>query len=188
MDWINDFRYDHPGAFWGLAAAAALFLGGCVFFLLPANEFFRTVGVTSAQVRADALRRAIYWQTRATFTASAGEEAPHVVYGNVLGIAADSSIIVSIPAGDAYEQRTYRLADIVIHDVQSAARLIADHRLSPAKFDLYGAQAVVWIDRAPLNVRLIERGAATPDPNPPTNIVDVAFAKHYWGIVKGVRE
>lgn len=186
MDWINDFRYDHPGMFWSFTGAASLVLGGCIFFLLPANEFFRTVGVTSMQQRVDAFRRAIYWQARATVHASAGEAAPTVLYGNLLGIEADTSLIVSIPAGEAYEQRRLLLADVVVHDVHAAARTIARHRLSPAKFDVYGSQqAVVWIDQAPLNVRLIEEGAATPDPNPPTNIVDVAFARYYWNLAKG---
>lgn len=189
MDWINDFRYDRPGLFWGFTAAASLVLGGCIFFLLPANEFFRTVGVTTLQRRADAFRRAVYWQARATFHASAGDDVPKVLYGNLLGIEADTSLIASIPTGTTYEQRRLLLADVVVHDVHAAARTIARHRLSPVKFDVYGAQqAVVWIDQAPLNVRLIEEGAATPDPNPPTNIVDVAFARYYWNLAKGNRQ
>jgi len=55
-----------------------------------------------------------------------------------------------------------------------------------ARFDIYGQEQVVtWIRNTPLNVKLIEAGVAKPDPKPPTNIFDLAFATYYWGIAKG---
>lgn len=189
MEWLNDFRYDRPGWFWSLAVGACLTASVGAFFLLPRNEFFGTVGVTAAQQRAGALHRAIYWQARAAVHASDEGSAPEVFYGNLLGIEADARIIVSVPIGDSFQERRYRLADVLVHDVHAAARIIATYRLVPAKFDIYEQeQAVIWLDQAPLNVRLIEEGAATPDPNPPTNIVDIAFARYYWGVVKGERK
>jgi hypothetical protein len=34
---------------------------------------------------------------------------------------------------------------------------------------------------------LIEAGYAIPDPNPPTNIVDIAFSTYYWRLFHGTK-
>lgn len=182
---LSDLRYDRPRLFYSGAAGLAALLLIAGFAALPATPFFKTIGVTAIQQRAGAAQRATYWFSRSIVHASAAGIIPVVRYGNVVGIDQDGRIIVSLPDGDQYAHVRFELADVLVTDLGRAAMMIDAIRLDDAKFEIYdGNKAVVWLHREPFNVALIEAGAASPDPDPPTNIVDRAFASHYWSIVK----
>lgn len=182
---LTDFRYDHPRLYWSGIAGVAIFGLALVFLLLPQNAFFEAVGVSDAQRRGHALRSAAYWYGRSAIHASSEGLAFDVRYGNVVRFS-DGAVIASIPRGDEFMEEALHLADVVVKEPVQASAVVKAARFKDARFEVYDQdKAVVWIDGKPLNITLIELGAAMPDPNPPTNIVDLAFASYYWAQFKG---
>lgn len=185
-DWLDTLRYDHPRAWrtlWAGCITTVLFIG---FLLLPSSPMLRAMGVTSVQERISAFSNALYWSSRAALNANQSMDKPHILYGNMEGIDRAGKLIITASSGDKWVRYNLALADIVILDLYGVAQQIGTLRLEDAKFEVYGDdQAVVWVRGVPFNVKLIEAGVAKPDPTPPTDIVDVAFATYYWGIAKG---
>lgn len=182
MLWIEDLQDDHPIVWrllWIGAAMLGLFFG---FLALPDTDFFRAVGITTAQHRVITAEHALYWSTRAALHKSASAPGQvTVIYATLLGVDATGRVLVSVPVGDHFEQRAYGVADVDIRDTHGAAAIVAKHQFADIRLELYSAhQAVIWLDARPLNLMFIEAGVAAADPTPPTNIVDSAFAAYYW--------
>lgn len=182
---VADFRYDRPRLYW--LTVTALVVGGVVsvFLILPQNQFFEAVGVTGGQRRVHALKNATYWYGRSLIHASSEGLAFDVRYGNVVRFS-DGVVVASIPQGEKFEEVRLHFADVVVRSSEAADSVVRSARFRDARFEIYDKdKSVVWIDGKPLNITLIEVGAAQPDPNPPTNIVDLAFASYYWAQLKG---
>lgn len=182
---FEDWRYENPLTWrmviWGIVLSVCIGL----FMLLPPAPLLRVIGVTGAQTRLGATANAIYWEARARFGTS-DTESPVKIYGNLVGISKDGRMAVSVVEGEAWVERVYAIADTQLTDLVGAAKLISSLVTKNVRIDLYSMdRAVFWIDGVPLNVRFIEMGVARPDPNPPTNIVDAAFATYYWNIATG---
>lgn len=186
MEFLENLRYDRPILFRGLVVTVSVVVFASMFASLPENEFFRTIGVTKAQKRCGALYHAAFWHMRAVLHQDSEGDKPHVVYGNMVGIDKNGQLVILTPSGDKFVQSTVRLADTALVDLYGAAASVAKESTADARFDIYNdKEVVVWIRSAPFNVQLIEEGHAKPDPRPPTNIVDKAFAAYYWRIWKG---
>ncbi|MEL5920653.1 hypothetical protein [Stenotrophomonas maltophilia] len=182
---LNDLRYDRPGTYWFSVCALGFMALATTFLILPQNTFFEAAGISDAQRRVHALRNAAYWYGRSVIHASSMDLAFDVRYGNAVRFEA-GSVIASIPREDQFLEQALHLADVVVKSEAGAREAVREVRYLDARFEIYDAdKAVVWIEGKPLNITLIERGAAVPDPNPPTNIVDRAFASYYWKQAKG---
>ena len=182
---LNDLRYDRPGLYWSSLSVLTVLAVTMVFHMLPRNDFFEAAGVSGAQRRSNALRQAAYWYGRSVIHASSMDLAFDIRYGNAVRFEA-GAVVASIPQGDQFLEQSLHLADVVVKSDSLARQAVREVRYRDAKFEIYDQdKAVVWIEGKPLNITLIERGAAVPDPNPPTNIVDRAFASYYWKQAKG---
>ena len=184
---LADMRFDHPRLFWtgAVGLVGGLLVAG--FFALPANHFMEAAGITSTQQRALALKSAVYWYSRSLIHASAKDLHFDTKFGNVVSYS--DALHTSMPVGEEFEDVKLHLADVLVVSPAAANSIVEAVRFKDAKFEIYdGDKSVVWIGGKPLNITMIEAGAATPDPNPPTNIVDVAFASNYWGQLKGERQ
>ena len=186
MEFLENLRYDRPILFRILVVTTSLVVMGSAFTALPENDFFKTIGVTKAQKRCGALYRAAFWHTRAVLHQESDGMKPRVVYGNMVGIDKHGRLVILTPHGDKFVHSTVRLADTSLVDLYGTAAAVAKESTADARFDIYNEdEVVVWVRSAPFNVKLIEEGHAKPDPRPPTNIVDKAFAAYYWRIWKG---
>ena len=182
---VTDWRYDYPRLFWTATLILVSTASVGVFLLLPKNSFFEAVGVAEAQRRVSAFKNAAYWYSRSLIHASAEDLSFDTRYGNVLRFE-DDRVVSSLPVEDRFEDTALYLADVVVVAPDLADKTVQSVRFKDAKFEIYDRdKSVVWISNKPLNITLIEVGAAQPDPNPPTNIVDIAFASYYWNQVKG---
>lgn len=181
---FEDFKYESPKLYrvaLGVSIAAVVILALALF---PDGEFARAAGIRHMQIKAAALKSALQWETRAMFHPS-DVSVPEVGFGFLQGIEYDARVVASVPIDSAYVMKRYRLADIKVTNLMGAAHMLAALRTTDATLHVYGDMVVVWIDEKPLNVTMIESGLAVPDPNPPTNIVDKAFAAYYWRIFNG---
>jgi len=185
-NWLDTLRYDHRGLYCGLVAVVVMFVLGLVFLTLPDSPMLQAMGVTGVQKRLSAFSNALYWSSRTAVNNKASADRPSVFYGNMEGVDQAGKLIVTVPNGSKWVRHYFALANIVITDIYGVAQQVGALRLEDAKFEVYSDdQAVVWVRGVPFNVKLIESGVAKPDPTPPTNIVDIAFATYYWGIAKG---
>jgi hypothetical protein len=188
-DFVDNFRYDHPGVFRTVLAVLICTVLVFGFISLPQSPLMRAVGITAAQKKVMALYYAIFWQLRAETGQPDPDARFEVKYGSMAGLDSSGKLIVSVPSGDRFVQSTVNLADVKLTDLYGTASLIGHFRTEDAKFEIYGGnQAVVWIRNVPFNVKVIEAGFAIPDPNPPTNIVDAAFATYYWRMFNGTEK
>lgn len=177
---MESLLYDHPTIFRGGLTAIVVTILMVIFMALPATPLMRAIGVTAAQTKVSSLYYAAFWYIRAQ-TTQEGVNALQTTYGNIVGLDKEGSLIISVPVGDKFEQSKVLIADTKLTDLYGAAALVGQFRTEDAKFEIYeNRQAVIWIRDVPFNVKLIEAGYAIPDPNPPTNIVDKAFATYYW--------
>lgn len=185
-DLFDNLRYDYPRAFRSLLGFMLLAGALSLFMMLPQSEFFRVIGVTGVQTRLSALYYAAFWRGRSFTNPSTAIARTDVEYGTMAGLDESGLLIVSVPVGPRYQYKKVQMADIKISNLHGAAALINRHRARDAKIDIYpDNQVVVWLADVPFNVKLIEAGYATPDPNPPTNIVDQAFSTYYLRIFYG---
>lgn len=192
MNWLRErlenLRYDHPGLYGSMLLVTILVSIFACFLLLPDAPLLRAVGVTGIQKRLSAATNGVYWSVRAELNGADDSQSVQL-YGAVEGIDTDGKLIVSIPQGDKWIQRKLSLANTEMIDPYAAAQIVGSLRTENARFEIYPVdRAVVWIRNTPLNVKLIETGAAKPDPNPRTNIFDMAFASYYWSIANGTTE
>lgn len=181
---LDDLRFDHPKVFYSGVFILGVGLFMAVFFLLPQSQFFEATGVSSAQRRALALKNSAYWYSRSIIHASTEELHFDTRFGHVIDYR--DGLRASIPDGEEFDEVKFLFADVVVTSELEVNQIVQAVRLKDAKFEVYGDnKVVVWIEGKPLNISLIEAGAARPDPDPPTNIVDVAFASYYWNKFKG---
>lgn len=181
---LADLRFDHPKTFWTSTAILTTGVLLTAFFLIPQTRFFEAAGVSAVQRRAIALKNAAYWYSRARLHAGGDGLIFETKFGNVVKY--QDGLHSSIPAGEVFQDVQFHLADVVVVSAAETDRIVQAVRFKDARFDIYdGDKAVVWIGNRPLNIALIEAGAAKPDPYPPTNIVDQAFASYYWSQFKG---
>jgi len=185
IEWWNRLRYDRPVALMvllGLTATAGIVVS---FLWLPDVPILRAIGIAGLQQRCNAAINGVVWSTRAAFHQRGSEEHTQI-FGNVEGIDKTGKLIATVAKGSVWAHYDLTLANIQVTDLYGVAKIVGGLRSENARFDIYRqGQAVVWIRNAPLNLRLIEAGVAKPDPNPPTNIFDQAFATYYWGVAKG---
>ena len=186
-DWLESFKYDHPGIyriFVVIFSISVLLIG---FMMLPDSPMLKAMGINGVQKRISATANGIYWSSRASIS-QAGNPEHTQEYGNLEGVDRIGKIIVSVPEHDKWIRKNLALANAEITDMYGAAQIIGSLRTENARFDIYAPdRVVIWIRNAPLNVKLIEAGVAKPDTNPLTNIFDIAFATYYWGEAKGTR-
>ncbi len=185
-EWLESLHYERPWAYKGVVGLSGAILLFVCFVLLPESAMLKAMGVTSMQKRVSAAASAVYWSGRSLLHGASGEVVLGQVYGSVQGIDEKGALIASLPNGDQWERKRFALANVEIVDPYAAAQIVGSLKAENARFEVFdGERAVVWIRNAPLNIKLIEAGAARPDPNPPTNIFDEAFASWYWSRARG---
>lgn len=187
LNFVDDFRHDYSWLYSVLITIIGIALLLSLFMVLPESSLCRAIGVTTLQKKTSSFGNALYWTYRAKVGADHQEiSSLQIVYGNLVGVDKNGKILVATAQDDQFVNVAYSLADTVITDVYGVAKTIGSLKQENVKCELYGKdRAVIWIRGAPLNIKLIEEGVAKPDPNPPTNIVDMAFAAYYWARFKG---
>jgi hypothetical protein len=181
IEFFHAVRFEHPRVFWTGIVSATIAASMYGFMSIPPGPVAKATGVTQLQRRAASLYYAGFWFARVEINGQSAAPILSTNYGNVVGLDRRGRLIVSVPNGDRFGRVEVSLADVRLTDLRGAATLIKGVRDLDAKFEEYpGNQYVVWLNQIPLNVQLIEAGLAEPDPNPPTNIVDKAFATYYW--------
>ncbi len=183
---LNALRYDFQRPIRAFYLCTIAVLLAIAFMTAPVTPLMAALGMSEAQVRTAAFFNAIYWHSRALLNKEGGAVASLTKYGSMVGIDQRGNLVVSVPEGSRFVTERLQIADIRITDLLGSAVLIHEYKHQDARIEIYPEnQAVIWVKEVPINIRLIEKGHAAPDPNPPTNIVDKAFASYYWRIFQG---
>lgn len=169
-----------------------------IVLVLPNTQFTRAVGVIDFQQRVYALRQALYWQSRVVMHPEHAVD-HRILYGFVNAVMPDGKVEISYANDSKYVTERFQLADLKIQNYAALDTFFKQNQSMGIKADVYGDMVVLHFDGVmesmdkdvqakPLNIQFIEKGDAIPDPNPPTNIVDRAFAAHYWKMTFGAQE
>lgn len=181
---------------WLLRATLALALGGGLIggFLVLERQpaISQTFGLTDLRLRMQAFPDAMYWSYRKWANTKAESYSPIATrYGYARDFNAGQLLVHEYTKTGRVE-KSYPLASIEIYNHQHAAmrQWVRERSGAETRFDIYTnakglEHVVVWAGSGPWNVQFISQGFAYPSPNPPTNVVDAAFAEYYWNRVKG---
>lgn len=185
LELFDDFREAYPKLAWtGLGAIVMGAIIG-VIMAMPASPMMQAIGATEVQMRIKAAGQSAYWGYRVAVGRNAVEQ-PKTLYGTVIGSTQKGDVVMSIPVADKFQQVEVTLANLdkSTIDPRQMWNVVAQIKGQSAKVDVYpDGRSVVWIRGLPLNLKVIEEGAARPETNPVTNIVDKAFAQYYWAMI-----
>lgn len=179
LDWIIDFRYGRPLVFRVLLASIVLLCFVTLPYAVPDVGLTRAMGLVTVREKLSALQKATYWRTRALINPTR-PVAVDVIYGFVQDLDEQGRIVARVARQENYVSLAWPLADAHIVRFDATRRELQSRREVFARLEIYAGMVVIWIDGEPLNIHLIEQGLAVPEPNPETNIVDLAFATYYW--------
>ncbi len=185
LEWIDDLRESRPVLAWSAIGSGALAVVIAMFMAIPASPMFEAVGATEVQSRIRAAGQSAYWGYRVVLGRNALER-PQTVYGTITGASTQGTVLMSVPVGEGFQIVQVKLANVQSETVDSSRLwgLVEQVRNQNARVDVYpDGRSVVWIKGQPLNLMAIEVGAAKPETNPVTNIVDKAFASYYWNVI-----
>ncbi len=185
LEWFDDFREARPVLAWSALSTGVLSIGIALFMAIPASPMFQAVGATEVQLRIRAAGQSIYWGYRVALGRSALER-PQTIYGTITGANNQGMVLMSVRVGDGFQIEEIKLANLQSETVDFSRlwTLVEQVRNQNARVEMYpDGRSVVWIKGQPLNLMAIEAGAAKPETNPLTNIVDKAFASYYWNVI-----
>lgn len=179
-----------------LVFAVLFFVGLTSAFVMMERQptLSQAFGLTEMRLRAKALPDALFWSYRKWSNAEADSYSPSDVRFGYARDFAGGRLIVHEYTSSGRIEKAYPLASVEINPQQQGmiAQWVRERRGAEARFDIYINQdgvehAVVWASGAPWNVQWISAGFAYPSPNPPSNVIDAAFAEYYWQQFKGQR-
>jgi len=186
MQAIETLKYEYPKVFAVLVGFIVILSTLIVFMALPDTPILRAIGVTGAQGKFSATTSGFYWTVRARMHQGDDVGSPQTVFGTLMELDDKGGVLVNVPAGNDWTKQRFTLANVQITDMYKATSEIGSLRGVDVKLDCYkDSQAVVWVRGAPLNLKLIESGFATPVKDPQSSIFDKAFATYYWRLANG---
>lgn len=185
-------RYNHALIYFTTIAAAVILLAVNVVYMTAATGLLDAIGATEVGNRVVAAKETVFWSYRAWIHRDANAELiPERKYGYLQSANRDGSINVQIIAGSDYQTIRVLLADLQITNINGLAAIVELNKKVPVDIDLYRPladktttdlpelpQAVIWLENKPFNIAIITASVAIPAKNPPTNIVDQAFAEY----------
>lgn len=182
---LDDLRYDYPWAWRTLVGFLSVFVLLIVINLLPQSPLLRMIGVSEVQDRVIAAESWVYWAARAGLNRKRPDLRGERRYALMEAMDQNGILSMELSEGDKFIPKQWRLANCRLRDPIGAKVVVSSMRNELAKIEIYGDQVVVWVGKQLLNLVLIEKGVAEPDPDPPTWIVDDLFARHYWAKMVG---
>jgi len=185
LEWFDDFREASPKLALMSAVTIGLVIVLSCFMALPASPVMQAIGATDLQTRIRAGGQAAYWSYRVAVGRDALER-PKTLYGTITGSTNSGMVLMSVPVGSSFQVVEVLMANLDKSSVNPQAlwRVIEQVKNQNARVDVYpDGRSVIWIRGLPLNLSVIEAGAAMPETNPITNIVDKAFASYYWNVM-----
>ena len=158
--------------------------------------FFITPNSITNPIKNDvySISQAIKWEFKAIMHSEDGvwdtltgktKYQPYKESGGVFrGITKDGDLILDGYSGN---QIKAELADLVIQDISSVARYLAQFEYQHVFLEVYKAgdkdvHVVKFKNGKPLNLLLIEEKLAHASPNPPTSILDRMMATYWWNV------
>lgn len=185
LEWFEDLREARPVLAWSGAVAGGFAILLALIMAMPSSPVMNAIGATELQNKIRAVGQAAYWSYRVAVGRNAVEK-PKTLYGTVTGASSTGMVLMSIPVGSSFQVVEVMLANLDRQTIYPAAmwKVVEEVKNQNARVDVYpDGRSVIWIRGLPLNLRVIEAGAAMPETNPVTNIVDKAFASYYWKVV-----
>jgi hypothetical protein len=183
-------RHNHPIWFFTLVFTATIIIFANIVGITAANtELFDKLGANRAKEKIIAIKEFAFWRFRAWRNEKKHVSPPHKHYYGSLDTAnRDGTLNIIVIDQSEYRKMRISLADVIVHDPNALAVIVNLNRNLDVEFDLYETGetypfTVIWLNGKPFNIQVIVSGVGRPDSNPPTNIVDKAFAEYYLSLI-----
>lgn len=184
-------RYNHPIVYWLTLALAVGLLAVDVLSFTATAGVLTAIGATDTARRVVAAKDALFWSYRAwsnKHVTTATTNTPKRVYGYFQSANRDGTLNLQVIVNRDYQTMRVSLADLSITNPNGLAAIVAMRKQEAIDIDLYiddeardgPPSAVIWFESKPFNIDLITASVAIPAKNPPTDIVDRAFAEYNW--------
>lgn len=194
MQW----RYEHPGlsmvaGFFSFNIALSLML--LLAWTIADTSFGAAIGLSSTRSRIEHAYYAVVWSTAKGDGIDTLPIAPERVTATIERIVGDVLIVSYFDKQGQRIQRLVRPANVILTDKAGFASWARKYLLVGVTLDFYipidkvsGRDVwgvVIWRNRVPVNIELVEQGLGYPEKNPPTAVVNQIFSQYYWTLAKG---
>lgn len=177
-----------PGRLLNMQFRGLAWVALCLVLLVGAwfsadSPFGKASGIYEIRYRAEMAAEAFFWMVRAVHGASKPEEVARD-YRGYIERGQNEYLLIYLYSGNGRVRQVVSLANVNNHGANLGG-FAERYKGKPLRFELYKLpterqpRALIWDVDRPLNLEVIEDGVG-PDVNPPTNIVDWIFARHYW--------
>lgn len=191
IEHYNQWRYEHP-----VAATCIRILGWILSLLLllvvlwhaAATPVGKVTGLDNVRARITYTYYAAIWASRI----NEGDITPMEPerYPGSIEQVIDNVMVVSYYKHNQQYRRLIKPANVDVHNPRGLADWAAPLILKGVVFDFYLAvdqrsghdvwATVIWDQRTPINVELVELGHGEPEIDPPTAIVNQIYSQYYW--------
>jgi len=190
----TQWRYEHP--LLSRLLIKAFLLGG-VILLLACLWVGASSGIGKAMGLDHGKKRIIHAYYAILWTAKIGDASDlHPMnaesYQGYVERVIDDMMVVSYYKDGAQHRRLIKAANVVIEDKPGFQEWALRYKLRPITLDFYLVleqaaghdvwAAVMWLNKEPINVQLVERRLGYPEVSPPTAVVNRIYSQYYWGL------
>lgn len=195
-DSIGQWRFEHPQGF-RLVCIVTSMLGAvllCVWlWIFASTSLGNAVGLGSVKNRMTNAYYAVLWAGKVGDMANLETLTPETNLGYIEQIIGDMMVVSYFRDGTQY-RRLIKAANVVVEDEAAFHAWGESYKLKPLRFDFYlrlGQAAgrdvwatVLWKNREPINVQLVEQRVGYPEVSPPTAVVNQLYSRYYWDKAK----
>lgn len=191
IEHYNQWRYEHPMAAACVRALVYLLAVLVIIVMLwhaAATPVGKVTGLDSVRSRITNTYYAFIWASRIN-EADITPMEPQRYPGSIEQVI-DDVMVVSYYKHNQQYRKLIKPANVDVHVASGLADWAAPLILKGVVFDFYmpvGTRSghevwatVIWDQRTPINVELVELGYGEPEIDPPTAIVNQIYSQYYW--------
>lgn len=199
VDAYLQWRYENPVAS-RIVVVFTSFASVCLFSMavwwLAETQLGRLMGLDIGRQRLTNAYYAVLWSMGAGDITE--EQARAMVpkrYHGTVERAVNDALLVTLYENGKQSRRLIRPANVVVVDNGAFKVWAQGYQLKGVAFDIYAPvgelmgykvwSAVIWHQKTPINVSLVEMGIGYPEETPPTPVVNEMFSRYYWGLAAG---
>ena len=192
FDAYTQWRYEHPTAARWSARVSWLFLVAILsvsFWSVSSSSVGRALGLESVK------NRIVYTYYAGVWAAKVGDQANLEVmkaesYQGYIERVVGDMMVVKIYSNGQQQRRIIKAANVVVQNRGQFKQWAEGFKLKSVRLDFYlvlgqvGGRdvwaTVIWLNREPINVQLVEQDIGYPEVSPPTAVVNKLYSLYYW--------
>lgn len=192
LEAFQQWRFENPGLFTVSAAVLVILLSICTLLGLwrfSSTTMGHAIGFGGVKERIVYGYYGTLWALKVGDQASVTEMEPISRLGQIERVIGDMMIVSYFENGQQH-RRVIKVANVVVQSQPEFQQWAKQYILKSVRLDFYlvlgkkGGRdvwaTVLWHNRIPINIQLVEQRIGYPEYSPPTAVVSQLFSRYYW--------